>query len=175
VAFIEEHTTLQHVLDELKTIAGRYSPASFISHHVEWDAAVVHAAEQECGTQTGLPGLPRVCTMLASADKYGGGHFLKLGELYHALFGEDFEHPYDARARFPPRHSILNSGGPGIPLNPIRGRPGPGTIPSLIEGILPSARVDAIRSQLNCTYSETAVTGQGRAAVAPVFLRSCAV
>ncbi len=98
VAFIEEHTTLQQVLDDLKTIAGRYSPASFISHHVEWDAAVIHAAEQECGTQTGLPGLPRVCTMLATADKYGGGHFLKLGELYHALFGEDFEHPHDARA-----------------------------------------------------------------------------
>ena len=36
--------------------------------------------------------------MLATADKYGGGHFLKLVELYRALFGEEFENPHDACA-----------------------------------------------------------------------------
>ena len=74
----------------------------------------------------------------------------------------------------PQRRFILHSGGPGIPLDPIRGGPGRRTMPPPVVCFLHSPRVKDVRMQFNRMYPGMAATGQMRAGVGPIVYESCA-
>ena len=98
VLFTISHATLLCILDDLKSAVENYSPLTLVAHNVDWDAAVIHQAERQCDRRTGICALPRICTMLGTAEKQGAGKFMNLAELYESLFGREFDHPHQALA-----------------------------------------------------------------------------
>jgi hypothetical protein len=98
VPLVKKQGTLACVLEDLTKCVKGNSPLCLAAHNVEWDAGVIAEAERQTGAITGVPSLPRLCTMLATARDYGHGHYLTLAELHKLLFGQEHKNAHDALA-----------------------------------------------------------------------------
>jgi hypothetical protein len=98
VPLTKKQSTEARVMEDLAECVKSNSPLHLAAHNVEWDAAVIAAAERRTGTITGVAFLPTLCTLLATRRNYGHGHRLSLPKLHKLLFGQEHQNAHDALA-----------------------------------------------------------------------------